>query len=568
MPLKLRTWWLPTLAALLLLASCSKSNKQGVLIPKDALVVLHLNGQSLNAKLPWEEIKKNPLFEKMYADTSLPAFLKKVLDNPDNSGIDIKTDLMMFAKKDSLGGIIAIEGSVKDAEKFKLFNLDATGGSVNDEGGLSFISRAPAIVGWNKDKFVYVIDAPQINKKRNEDFNNFDSIAPKAPARDLLASCKAVFNIKASESLGEDEKFTSLMKQDGDMHLWVNTEELYKGAAGGMGELSMLKMDKFYEGNIMTVTGSFDNGKINLNYKTYVGKDLKAIMKQYSGGSIDKEMLKRIPSKDVAAVFALHFKPEGIKELIDLTGMEGLVNIGLITMGFSVDDFIKANKGDIMVALTNIKTKPDSIKFSGMDGKEMSIVNNRPDPEFVFAAAIGDKDAFNKLVKAGKKLSKREDTPDGPAFSMNDKYFVIGNNKENADKFLAGATNDGDYISHISGNPLGAYINLQYIMKAIPQDEMKDSSDKAIYDASLKMWDNVYMKGGDYDDGAMSYDIEANLLDKSTNSLKQLNQYLGFIGKIMEEKKKKDELTNARVEEIFPDKQVSPPPPPAVRRNK
>jgi len=46
------------------------------------------------------------------------------------------------------------------------------------------------------------------------------------------------------------------------------------------------------------------------------------------------------------------------------------------------------------------------------------------------------------------------------------------------------------------------------------------------------MWDNVYMKGGKYEDGGMHQSIEVNLLDKNTNSLKQLNQYMGILSKL------------------------------------
>ena len=41
--------------AAVLLASCSKTNTQGKLIPKDAAVVIELDGKSLTDKLPWQK---------------------------------------------------------------------------------------------------------------------------------------------------------------------------------------------------------------------------------------------------------------------------------------------------------------------------------------------------------------------------------------------------------------------------------------------------------------------------------------------------------------------------------
>jgi hypothetical protein len=68
-------------------------------------------------------------------------------------------------------------------------------------------------------------------------------------------------------------------------------------------------------------------------------------------------------------------------------------------------------------------------------------------------------------------------------------------------------------------------------MKTFEAD-VKDSSAKIAFDASLKMWDNAYFKGGKYEDGGMNQSAEINLMDKSTNSLKQLNLYMGILSKL------------------------------------
>lgn len=57
-----------------------------------------------------------------------------------------------------------------------------------------------------------------------------------------------------------------------------------------------------------------------------------------------------------------------------------------------------------------------------------------------------------------------------------------------------------------------------------------------MYEASLKMWDNLIATGGKFNDGGISQHVEINLVDKSTNSLKQLNNYLGTIS-VLDRKK-------------------------------
>ncbi|MGF2413431.1 MAG: DUF4836 family protein, partial [Ferruginibacter sp.] len=518
-----------TAVSILILASCTKTNKEGKYIPKDAAIAVHVNGASLSAKLPWDEVKKNELFLKLYADSALPTFVKQALDNPDNSGIDTKTNLVFFAQKDSLGGLVAFTGTIKDAEKFKLFTLDVTEGGVESEkDGVKYISKSPICVGWNKERFLYIVNTPELNIQNYSRQNN--DYVPKS--RDLGAACKTLFDLKESNSLGENEKFTELVKKTGDIHFWMNGEELNKGGMANPA-LAMLNMTKLYEGSITTAAVNFDNGKILMDIKSYAGKELTALYKKYEGKNIDEDMIKRLPSKDVAAVFAMSFKPEGIKELLKLMGVEGYANMGLAFAGFSLDDFIKANKGDIVFALTDLKQKKDSIKFKGANGEDKSFENETVQPDIIFAASVGDKEAFNLLIKAGEKLGKDVPASIPITYNSDGKHFAIGNSKENIDKYFSNTVGTNfDFLSKINGNPFGGYVNFQFILKALESNFSKDSTAKVVYDASLKVWDNVYMKGGKFENGGITQTMEINLMDKGTNSLKQLNQYLGVLSKI------------------------------------
>ena len=154
--------------ATILFASCTKTNTQGKLIPKNAAIVITMDSKSLSSKLPWDEIKQNPLFMEMKGDSGVPAAIKSLLDNPENSGIDIKSDCIFFAVKDSFGGYIGFEGKVKDENVFKAFNKQVTETGIESEKDeVQFISKFPVCVGWTKEKFVYVVDAPQMAQMDN-----------------------------------------------------------------------------------------------------------------------------------------------------------------------------------------------------------------------------------------------------------------------------------------------------------------------------------------------------------------------------------------------------------------
>ena len=549
------------IASIVIFASCKKTNTQGRMIPNTAAIVVHINGNSLSEKLPWAAIKDNPLFKELYQDSAVTTAMQKLLDNPETSGINIKKDMLFFIQKDSMGGYIGFEGTLKDAAAFKNFNNSLSEkGNATESDGIQYISHSPMAVGWTSKNFVYTIDAPQfgrtdeLSKRMIQDSITIDSPKP----RDILATCKAVFALQENNSLGKEEKFSSLMDEKGDIHFWMNTQELSTGA-NTPSALAMVNLEKWFTDSRTTATLNFDNGKISINSRGYSGAELSGVFKKYQGGKIDEEMIKRIPGRDVAAVMALNFKPEGVKELLKTFNLDGFVNVGLTSLGLKMDDFIKANKGDIVIALSDFKMKTDTAEKMITDDEAAAVpLAQKPSFNFIFAASIGDKESFNKLIATGKKLGEKfinkSEVP--LAYNSNNNYFVLSNSKETADKYMAGSNNTFDFMSQISGKPFGGYVNLQSVMKAFESEAAKDSAGKIMYQASLQLWDNILWKGGEFKEGALTQYFEINLLDRTTNSLVQLNKYSNTLGKLYSEKRKSG--TVALTNEIAPAAPVEP----------
>lgn len=542
MQIKFRISILTAVAAILLLASCSKTNEQGKRVPEDALVAVVVDGASLSEKLPWDELKQNILFKNALSDSNLPAFVKQALENPDNSGIDTKKDLIFYLVKDSSGGYGVFTGTLKTADKFHSLLLEIIkGGSEEEKEGIKTISKSPIIAGYDKESFVILVDIPSLKK------SNFYNDEALATPRDLASTCFNIFKLNEKKSLGSNEKFTSLVKEKGDIHLWLNVEQIYKDIpSGGMG---MFKMDKLYEGNVTTSTLNFENGKITSKSSHYSNKELAAVWKKYEGNSIDENMVKRIPAKDIAMVLAMNFKPEGIREILKVTGMDGMVTMATGLLGFNLDDFIKANKGDLLLALTDFKSPiTDGLSIPN-DSLDFEAVRENPTPDILFATSIGDKEAFNNLVKTIKKMGDKgigTDKVKDVAYNLNDKYFAIGTSKENVDKFLAGGNTDYEFLKKMSGNPIAVYVNIQYIIKAFQFSVKNDNGAKSISDLSKKLFQDLYLTAGEYSNGALHTSLELNMVDKNTNSLKQLNQFFGTVAQYMiAEKKRKNEEESA-----------------------
>ncbi len=518
---------LTALAAMVLFSACSKkTNTEGRYIPKDAMMALVLDGESLNSKLSWDEVKANNAFKEVYADSSLDAFAKTAMDNPENTGIDIKKDMVMFIMQDSAGGYACIQGTVKDAAKFKTYNKAALKNATTaQKDGVDFLTSEKVTVSWNKDHFVMVADIPEMNQLDElADKNPFDtSYTPPAPVvstRNTVDAAAAVYKMTEENSLAKEERFSQLVNEKADVHFWMNLEAVYKNIPNAA-TMPMMNMSKLYEGARFAAAGTFENGKIDVKMKSYAGKEMTEVYKKYSGSGLSSDMTGRLPSKEVAIFFAMNFKPEGIKEFMRVAGLDGFISMASMMLGFNLDDFVRANKGDILLSLSDFKT--DTL--------------GKPKPSVLFAASIGEKASFDKLVAAGEKMGKSDSSLGDINYARNDKYFVIGNNKADNDAFITGKGSKPAFLDKLGNGPIAGYINLQYIMSAMQTEAGKDSIETEILKASQKFWDYATLTGGSFKNGGLEQHAEIHLMDKSSNSLKQLNKYIDELAVLYKKQK-------------------------------
>lgn len=530
-------------ALLVILSSCS--NKADVPVPSDAAFVLHIDGKSLNEKLSWDEIKQNAWFKKVYDEAANDdALVRKILDNPDNSGIDTKSDAYFFMRMRSRGAYVSFVCNIKDEKAFNELVAKAMGGAkAKKEGGLSIIASDEAVFSWDNKRFVAIADAPDAYQGGGGRSLDTDS---------LVFFAKEVHTLKSKQSLGSNSKFSSLVKEKGDAHIWMNGGTMYGGSLPAM--LALTKVSLLFEGNISAATVNFENGKITFNGKSYFNKEMEALYKKYSVKNVDPAVYKKIPG-DVAAVMAMNYSPEAIKEFIAMLGVDGLVNMFLGKENFSIDDFIKANKGEAFFAVSDFKVVT---KENTVEGTSYKYPSEQPEAKILFGAAIGDRASFDKAVnlitskikeEGGEKASElAKKVP----YAVKDNWFLAGNDSTFLNSYGAGSM-DHAFISKISGHPFGGYIDIQkFINGARPA--MKDSVAQVIADQSLKLWQDVVFYGGEFKDGALTSYGEINMVDKNTNSLKQLNGYFDFIAQQL--------MFRRASHEMFDDLDVPPPPAP------
>ncbi|HXR83216.1 MAG TPA: DUF4836 family protein [Hanamia sp.] len=510
----------------LLFSSCGKKNEVGKMIPNDAHFVAQINIKSLGNKLSWNDIKQTNWYKKIYADSSMNDWKRKVLDNPSTTGIDFEDGLVFFVSQNAGTDYFAAEGKIKSEKDFEEFNKNADPSqAAKKEGDFNvLVLKNNHVVVWNDDRFVYLMNmrGTPTEMLQQHDSTQMQQNEPTDKSAKLSAIGKNLFNLKSDSSLAKNDHFGSLMNESGDVHVWQNTEAIIKSSSS-LGMLGMLKLDAFTKDNVSTYTINFDNGKIDVDQKTYASKELTDIVKKYTGSSINGDMIKNIPSQDVDGLLAFNFKPEGIVELIKLTGADGMINTYAQQMGFTLDDFSKATNGDYLLAFTDFKFK-DSLR--------------RPDFNYLFSAGIADKASLQKILDAVKKTTSQMGKDSVANYVMNDKTIAFASNNSFATQYLNGNNNKFDFTEKFSGHPVGFYLDIHKILSQF-STLSSDSDHKAMLDQSLNTWNNIISYGGEFNDNAFKFHSEINLINKDSNSLKQLNHYLDQMSLYHESKKDK-----------------------------
>lgn len=529
------------LSVMILIASCGKKNEVGKMIPSDAMFVAQVNFKTLDNKLSWDEIKQTGWYKKTYEDPAIPEWRKKILENPSGSGIDFDNPMTFFVAKNSGNNYFVAEGKIKDQKDFEQFNKNFDPNqAITKAGNINLIIlKDKNIVGWNGDRFAYVMN-PQTTSSEMYNWEDSATIQPNTTPADRSAElselCQKLFSLKPDSSLAKNERFTDLLNQSADIRMWQNNEAIIKNGAS-MGMLSMMKLDAFTKDNVSTYAINFEKGKIDIDQRMYASKELTDVVKKYMGNSVNGDMINRIPSQNVFAVMAFNFKPEGLKEIIKLTGADGIINSYAQQMGFNLDDVTKATNGQWLLAFSDLKLIQDSSNFIDSVADDIDREMNKPNFNYLFSFGIGDKPSLQKLTDAANKMTSQMGKDSLIHYVMNDQTFVLSNSTSYANRYLASKNQKLDFTGKLTSHPIGLYFDLKKIFSEINTREVNDTVKKSILEQSIKMWENIISSGGEFKNNAFTFHTEINLINKDTNSLKQLNQYFDELYTLREAKR-------------------------------
>ncbi|TMI70022.1 MAG: DUF4836 family protein [Bacteroidetes bacterium] len=565
----------------LLFASCSnKGGKSGLLVPKDAAFVLHINTESLTSKLSWNEIQQTSWFNAIQKDAeSNDSLAKRLLADPASSGVDTKKDFVLFSKKHAGGSYMVFEGFLNSQATYEQTLAEMTKKKpkeIKKAGDFSYmVPNEKTVVVWNKSRFALVSNsktgglASRMSGGMRPNLNlSFDDVEFKSDSL-LVFGQQAL--ILEGDNLENDSRFADLVNDGRDVHIWFNTGLFYSGMNMLKEKFPMANFDTLLKGNVSAMSLSFENGKITAKTKQYFNEGMSKVLAANRPKNISADMINRLPSSDVVAVFASNFAPENIIGMLKLLGVDVMANAFLVSkFNLSIDEIVGASNGGILLAVSDPQLKTDTMNYKGT----MRVVPSMPSANILFATSVKNRASFEKMVgllgQVRKQMMGGADVEGGKTgmpgkipgmpflsginYKLENDWFIVTNNQGYTDKFVAGGKSNLPFASKIIGHPMGVYVDLQRIIGFFGTMSMaKDSSSAEMTQLALNTWENITATGGDFNGKYSESEFEVNLVDKNTNSLKQLSQFIDKASAYNKKKKEEQMRWHNSMNQAMPD---------------
>lgn len=479
-------------------ASCRNAENKELMVPKDAITVVHINGASISSKASWKDLSQTDWFRKQKQRTT-NSYDQQLMEDPEKSGVDLKSDFVYFTQKKGFRTIYSVfEGKLKNVSDFEKLLSEKNPGTKIEEGeGFRFMPTGSSdLISWTNSKFIYVTTE-----------NSFGANKTSEGIDSLKAYAAFVYKTSKENSIETNEKYAALLKESGDIHFWSSTPEALSGL--DIGPLPVLAASALMQGSATAGTISFDNGKIVVRSKQYFNSTLSGIIEKYQAKPLTSELLNHVvPNSSI--VIAMNYHPQLIKDILRATGTESSANRAFEDFDFRLDDLLQSMKGEMLITASELGPQRPSME--------------EPEDEDLFpfggnllvSMSLNNDSSFKKVQAIIKKQFPIVVT------RIQNNWFLAGNSAETINRFFSAG--DNSITGKIGGHPFGMYLDLQ---KGMDQWNVEglDSSLVQQINLSKSFWQDVVSTGGDYKNGSLHFETTVNLVDKTSNSLKQLGKY-------------------------------------------
>jgi len=520
------------------MGACNRIPDHAKYIPKDAVAVVGIDIKALTKKVAWSAISGSKLFQDMQKSLQGKTGDKTFED----AGIDVMNTMYVYmmgtsnnTKATRITGLVPIA----DVAKFENFiKGNFPGRPVNQQGKIKTVVLENGMcLGWN-DKLLMLMSSNRI--MGDEDFADTTAGGHTKQLNETqpAAEMEAAFNMSSENSVVNNDRYAALEHEHHDMFLWVNYEQLMnkytgQGMSGMMGGLALT--NSLWKNTALAAGFDFEKGKIASDMHYYVSDELHSIGKELGATNADKEMINKLPAKNLDMFFAYHLSTKGMRDLLEKMGALGFANVALSAQNMDADYILDAFTGDMALSLNDFKVKMETpVDDTVLGGTASPYKATTRMVNFVYVLKINKKQNFDKLLSLGKDMIHPLGK-DAYYFSYyfdslymvcNDQYAVISNKPENATAYLQNKGNTIAGAETAYGHPVGIYMDFQQMMSAIdPAMVGSSASDSNMLAESRKLFKNLLFSGAEFKKDNFEYHMELNLINKEENSLVQLMDF-------------------------------------------
>lgn len=518
--------WL-LLISLLVITSCNKIPKHANYIPKDALLVGAVDVNQLTKKMIWNAITGSALFDEMQKEIKNEKS-KEAMKDFSSVGLNQSSSIYFFYTGNlRQDGKICFLVGMKNKAQFESFvkeNLPGVAIQTKEKYNAAQLEES-VFAAWNDEVAMFFPLKPAPTDSTMADGVNVDVAFNDFTAIEAFLSKAFVMDEK--ESVTSLPNFKTLHKAGHDVSIWANYEEIFKqNKELAAGTEAFMKAD--YLKNAALATGiDFEKGSTDIVMDYYFSDELAKIYDKYDMDNVDEKLIRQIPSNDVAMIMTYNLKPQMIQDMMKEFKLDGLINVGLMMMGTSMEKIGEAFKGDIVIALTDVNLTDTIQKIPNSD-LELVV---EPEMNFSMAMSVGSELALDELLNKGIKNNAIQKEGDmyklGDAVLMKTKERLVisskqplvtayMNGKNDIEKSLpAGAWKD------ITGNPFSFFLDVKKIMRFISA-ENSTPEEKALMEETRNMFTYMEMHGGKLKNKANHMEGHLYFTNKEENSLVQL----------------------------------------------
>ena len=353
-------WWVFVIVFIGAFTRCTQpQDNHAQYIPKEALAVFSIDLKQLYQKGNLKSLKNSAGFKKwkanlMEENDQMNDLILENLNDPTLSGLNLQKKVFVYTYSgggvfSSNTGVVAAMQNADNFEKMlKLSNKDAE--IKKNEKGYKYVELGKyEAVGWNDQVMMYI-------KSEAGGFGQRKGLS----ARSYLYS---FFNLDPDNSLVTNKNFSEFLTKNNDLSVWYSLQAAKKDLTAALNMYRYSSRDQQildemlnFQDSYIQYTLNFEKGRLLLNTQYDLNKNLKKFYKETYGQTLSKELLSRIPHKQLLGFMGFSWNLKGLFNWMKrVEGIEQAFEKQAEEMGLSADDLLKALQGEMVLAMTGFE---------------------------------------------------------------------------------------------------------------------------------------------------------------------------------------------------------------------